>query len=133
MGQYFIIANVTKRQYLHPHRFDDGLKLMEFGASGGGVMMALAVLLADSNSPGNFGDLKSASPVVGSWAGDQIVITGDYGEDGNLYGSAPADDPPRDDEGRVLCLYKYAQAEFEDVSLAVHEALTEAGENVGSG
>jgi len=34
MGQCYVIANISKRQYLFPHRFGDGLKLLEFGASG---------------------------------------------------------------------------------------------------
>lgn len=52
MGQYYYVVNVTKRQFLHPHKFGDGLKLMEFGASGGGTMLGLAVLLADGNGRG---------------------------------------------------------------------------------
>jgi hypothetical protein len=81
VGQYFYCVNPAKRQYLLPHAFGDGLKLMEFGSSGSGTMMALAVLLADSNGRGG-GDLRSESPLIGSWAGDPIVITGDYADDG---------------------------------------------------
>jgi hypothetical protein len=81
MGQYYLIVNAKKRQYLHPHKFQDGLKLMEFGASGSGTMMALAALLADGNGRGS-GDLRSESPLIGSWAGDPIVITGDYADAG---------------------------------------------------
>lgn len=81
VGQYYYIVNTAKRQYLHAHKFGDGLKLMEFGSSGSGTMMALAVLLADGNGRGG-GDLHCASPLIGSWAGDPIVIAGDYADDG---------------------------------------------------
>jgi hypothetical protein len=47
MGQYYLIVNLDKKQYLHPHRFGDGLKLLEFGASGGGPDGPLAPSLKD--------------------------------------------------------------------------------------
>ena len=56
MGQYYLIVNLDKRQYLHAHKFGDGLKLLEFGSSGSGTMCALAILLADGNGRGG-GDL----------------------------------------------------------------------------
>jgi hypothetical protein len=93
MGQYHFVANMDKREFLHPHRFGDGLKLMEFGGSGGGTMLGLAVLLACSNDRGG-GDLHVdesttvgeaiAKHVVGRWAGDQIAIIGDYASDGDF-------------------------------------------------
>ena len=82
MGQYYFIVNLDKREFLHPHAFGDGLKLLEFGCSGGGVMSALAVLLANSNNRGG-GDLRSDNPIIGSWAGDRIIIAGDYAEPGD--------------------------------------------------
>lgn len=83
MGQYYYIVNIDKRQYLHPHKFGDGLKLMAFGCSGDGTMAGLAVLLSNGNGNGG-GDLDSDDPIVGSWAGDRIVVAGDYGEPGKF-------------------------------------------------
>lgn len=83
MGQYYKIANLDKKQYLHPHRCGDGLKLMEFGLSSFGTMSALAILLADGNGRGG-GDLRSDASIIGSWSGDRITIVGDYA-DGDLY------------------------------------------------
>lgn len=68
MGQYHYIVNLTKREFLHPHQFGNGLKLMEFGNSQGGVLAALAMLLMPERS----------------WEGDRIAIVGDYAEDGDL-------------------------------------------------
>lgn len=39
MGQYHYVVNLDKKQYLRPHRFGDGLKLLEFGSSGQGTML----------------------------------------------------------------------------------------------
>lgn len=78
MGQYYQVVNLDKKELLHPHEFTDGLKLLEFG-SGGLTMTGLAVLLACSNGRGG-GDLHSENPIIGSWAGDRVVIMGDYAE-----------------------------------------------------
>lgn len=83
MGQYYYPVNLDKREYIHPHKFGDGLKLLEFGCSTDGTMTALAILLADGNNRGG-GDLRSDNPIIGSWAGDRIVIAGDYADPGKF-------------------------------------------------
>lgn len=83
MGQYYYAVNITKKQYLNPHTFSDGAKLLEFGCSSEGMMTGLAILLSDGNNRGG-GDLRSDNPIIGSWAGDKIVITGDYADDGKF-------------------------------------------------
>lgn len=80
MGQYYKVANLDKKQIIHPHRFDDGMKLREFGCSSLGTMTGLAILLAVGNGQGG-GDLRSNHPIIGSWAGDRIAIVGDSAED----------------------------------------------------
>lgn len=84
MGQYYKVMNLAKREYIKPHAFGDGAKLMEFGSSGGGTMLGLTILLASSNGLGG-GDLGGAlENIDGRWAGDPIAIIGDYCES-NLY------------------------------------------------
>lgn len=87
MGQYHKIYNITKKEFLHPHAFDDGLKLMEFGDSAGGTLLALTILLAVSNGRGG-GDAPDSGPkakeYLGRWAGDKIAIVGDYAEANDL-------------------------------------------------
>jgi len=120
MGQYHLVVNLDKQQYLHPCRLGDGQKLLEF-ADGGATLTALAILLAKDNGRG-IGDLHVAPPdaplerwerkgfkrirtphayLVGSWAGDRIVIAGDYG-----------DKLPESQES----LYALALRTFEDIS-----------------
>jgi hypothetical protein len=110
MGQYYKIVNVKKRQYIKPHTFGDGSKLMEFSMSANGVLAGLAILLADGNGRGG-GDLNSENEIVGSWAGDNIVIAGDYA-DQNKFVNAPQQN-----------LYEVAEYEGEDISLKVLDAL----------
>jgi len=83
MGQYYYVVNLDKREYLYPHKFGDGLKLCEFGASGCGTMLGLAVLLSNGNGGGG-GDIDSDDEIIGSWAGDRIVLAGDYGDCGRF-------------------------------------------------
>ena len=82
MGQYYVIANIDKREFIDPYAFGNGVKLMEFSMDGASAMTGLAVLLASSNGMGG-GDLHlphetAFSHVPGRWAGDRIVVAGDY-------------------------------------------------------
>ena len=112
MGQYYLIVNLDKKQYLHPHHCGDGLKLLEFGCSANGTLTALAILLADGNNRGG-GDLHSDHPIIGSWAGNRIVIAGDYADEGKF-----TDDPTR-------TLYRVASEEYQDISRQALCAMTD--------
>ena len=115
MGQYHKIVNLDKKQILHPHKFDDGLKLMEFGQSGQGTMAGLAVLLAASCKGGarGGGDVDSESTLVGSWAGDRIAIIGDYCEEDDVIGMT---------KEQLMDAYK-AENGYEDISEQVRRGL----------
>ena len=114
MGQYYKIVNIKKKQYISPYIFGDGSKLMEFSMSANGVLAGLAILLADGNGRGG-GDLHSTNPIVGSWAGDNIVVTGDYADDGKFVKDVDKN------------LYSVANIEGEDISLKILEALFDDG------
>ena len=60
MGQYHLVVNLDRKQYLKPTSLGDGLKLLEFG-DGGPTLAALAFLLAKDNGRG-LGDLHGAMP-----------------------------------------------------------------------
>ena len=110
MGQYYKIVNIKKKQYISPHTFGDGSKLMEFSMSANGVLSGLAILLADGNGRGG-GDLHSENDIVGSWAGDNIVVAGDYADAGKF-----VKEPEQN-------LYEVASSEGEDISIKVLDAL----------
>lgn len=86
MGQYHLIVNPDKMQYLDPHNFGCGLKLMEFTNTPFGPQAALCVLLSTSNGRGG-GDLDETDltpeqqALIGSWAGDRVYVVGDYADD----------------------------------------------------
>lgn len=92
MGQYYLVVNKTKREYLYPHVFGDGLKAFEIIANGD-TLKALGVLLLKSDGGGG-GDLKAQrdenNPLIGRWVDDEIVIIGDYDSSG-LYNTADED------------------------------------------
>ena len=110
MGQYYKIVNIKKKQYITPHTFGDGSKLMEFSMSANGVLAGLAILLADGNGRGG-GDLHSENDIVGSWSGDNIVVAGDYADAGKF-----VKEPDQ-------TLYELAGSEGEDISIKVLDAL----------
>ena len=110
MGQYYKIVNIKKKQYISPYIFGDGSKLMEFSMSANGALAGLSILLADGNGRGG-GDLGSENDIVGSWAGDNIVIAGDYADAGKF-----VKEPEQN-------LYEVASSEGEDISIKVLDAL----------
>ena len=79
MGQYHKVYNIDKKEYIHPHKIDNGLKLLEQIGWINSTSTALFLLLANSNGRGG-GDAED-HPAIGRWAGDRIVIQGDYAEE----------------------------------------------------
>ena len=122
MGQYYKIINLDKQEYLSPYTFNNGAKLMEFSCSRAGVLTALALLLADGNGRGG-GDLHSANPVIGSWAGDQIVIAGDYADDEKFLGKEQLVKYKMLQENETANLYAYAGEYFNAISEKALEAM----------
>jgi hypothetical protein len=85
MGQHWQVVNLDKKECLHPRDFDEGLKFLEF-APGGHVMHALATLLAAPESMGAGGGDAKRTEWTGRWAGDRVVIVGDYTDSGPFAG-----------------------------------------------
>ena len=88
MGQYWTMKNLDKRQSLSTHAFGCGLKYLEQWFSGP-LYTALMVLLTDLSSLGDgSGDFKLdraqeflkqfITPIIGRWANDRVVFSGDY-------------------------------------------------------
>lgn len=119
MGQGYVVVNLDKKEYLRPHAFGEGYKLLEFGSSGGGTMAGLSILLANSNGRGG-GDLDSDDPIVGSWAGDRIVIAGDYAKAGDK-GEFPSK------EDFVTLYERCGDKEFTDISAKVLKVYEKGG------
>lgn len=82
MGQYWKPVNIDKREFIHPHRLGEGLKLWEIVANTTTVR-ALAVLLAAMPQRRGGGDIAEGE-IVGRWAGDRVALVGDYAERGDI-------------------------------------------------
>jgi hypothetical protein len=69
MGQYYLAANFSKREYIHPHRLGAPAKLCEiaFDRRVAGVLLAALAVK----------DRTLDHPFVGRWAGDQVIVVGD--------------------------------------------------------
>ena len=69
MGQYFIITNLEKREYIHPHDLKHGAKLLEIAKDP--IIHGLISFLQSNNKE------KTTSRLQGRWAKNKIILVGD--------------------------------------------------------
>ena len=82
MSQQFRIVNVTKHEFIDPASFGALPTLLSLASA---KLPATALMVLMANSLGqvrHYGrdDLKSTSAVPGSWAGDTIIMAGEYAD-----------------------------------------------------
>lgn len=116
MGQYFIIVNLTKGEYVQSR---GAMKLREI-AMDPFMAHVLFGLLAHGNGRGG-GDFVDHED-VGRWEGDRIVIAGDYGDD-ELYirDAAEALGLEVTEDDLNMNLYNYMVEHGVDVSQQAYE------------
>ena len=89
MGQYFKAVNTDKKEYVCPWCIGGGAKLWEWAANPEGAILTLLLRKSDEGGGGDYyGYHKGCgeggpiacdlSPVVGRWAGDRVMMLGDY-------------------------------------------------------
>lgn len=78
MGQYYKIINLDKKEFLNPWKLDSGAKAWEQLANPW-PGRALLTLVLSSPEPRGGGDLGD-DEIIGRWAGDRIIMVGDYAE-----------------------------------------------------
>jgi len=83
MGQYWIPVNLDKCEFINPHKLGCGMKLCEQFGTHPGTGAALLILMAAFPESRGGGD-PEPDPVIGRWAGNRIVIIGDYAENSDL-------------------------------------------------
>lgn len=82
MGQYHLLVNLDKREYIYSHQLGDGLKAWEQFASGPGGVMSAAIYLMVCPTPRGGGDFDAGpnNTMMGRWHGDYVTWVGDYAE-----------------------------------------------------
>lgn len=96
MGQYYLVANVDKREYMQSNGF---VKLMEWSYNRNPVVLALEEL------------------IVNEWKGDRVYVIGDYADSESVMHHA---DLIRDLEKEFGCdsLYAHIQSRFKRLNYA---------------
>ena len=100
MGQYYLLVNVSKKEYIDPHKIHEGAKFYEL-VSGSSMGVLLLFLLHKSDAIA-YGDVEDPQnyKYLGHWSGDEVYLVGDY------------------DSSQ---LYTYAKAKFRDITADVVE------------
>ncbi|RLI87728.1 MAG: hypothetical protein DRP01_00965 [Archaeoglobales archaeon] len=83
MGQYFLIVNLCKGEYLHPHKMGCSAKLYELCTDPRMGVLIYLLRKSDESGGGDIHPLKNF-PNAGRWAGDAIMVIGDY-DSSDLY------------------------------------------------
>ncbi len=103
MGAYFLVVNPSKRQYLDPARFGEGIKSSSV-LRGEYCLLALKLLISDCFK-------RNETAFRGAWLGDPVLLasddTGQPNPGGLLTGNAA--EPARN-------LHAWAKAEFTNIS-----------------
>jgi len=119
MGQYFILINLDKKECICSWNLSTGAKLWEWCANN--ICRLLPFLLRKSSENGG-GDIRKDYKNAGRWAGNKIVLVGDY-DDSKLYQKA------RD---KFKDISKEVVEEFNDFIEIPEHKLSLASEKCGS-
>lgn len=116
MGQYHKLINVDKKEYLDPHSIGLGVKQWEHQSDArwpiyGSLSDAMYILTMTSPARGG-GDMP-ASEISGRWAGDRVMVVGDYTEDEDL--------PAHFMAGQI---YGLCDSTYTEIGAEVREAFT---------
>jgi hypothetical protein len=85
MGQYHKLVNLDRKEQVQPYNLGLGAKQYEQTGDNGSISDALYLLVMTSPARGG-GDWESFDGLSGRWAGDRVVVLGDYTEDEDLPG-----------------------------------------------
>ena len=86
MGQYHLLVNSDKKEYVNPRDLGFGAKQLEHCGFVGDLPLVQYLLTTSSRDRG-FGDFLLTdynAEILGRWTGDRVFILGDYTEIGDV-------------------------------------------------
>jgi hypothetical protein len=86
MGQYHLLVNSDKKEYINPRDLGFGAKQLEHIGFLGDLPLVQYLLTTCSRARG-FGDFSLTEyneAFLGRWAGDRVFVLGDYTEQGDV-------------------------------------------------
>jgi len=110
MGQYHHLVNIDKKEVVNPHGLGLGLKQYEHTAVNNGGSLADAMYILMMTSPARGGGDFPQTDISGRWAGDRVLVLGDYTEDSDVPSIPNLGSLYRDSEGYTDITDMVAQA-----------------------
>lgn len=89
MGQYHMLVNLDKKEFVSPHALGLGLKQMEHLSNnhfGQIASLSDAMYFLVMTSPERGGGDFARTAISGQWVGDRVVVLGDYTDDSDVPG-----------------------------------------------
>lgn len=83
MGQYHVLVNYDKKEVVVPHGLGLGLKQYEHTGEYNGTLADAMYLLVMTSPARGGGDFPSTN-ISSRWAGDRVLVVGDYTEDSDV-------------------------------------------------
>lgn len=83
MGQYHILVNLDKREFVSPHGLGLGLKQREHNGAFEGTL-ADALYFLTMTAPARGGGDYPQTAISGQWVGDRCIVLGDYTDDADI-------------------------------------------------
>lgn len=108
MGQYHRLYNLDRKEYVEPYAL--GLGAKQYEHTGCKASLSDAMYMLVMTSPASGGGDWTPTPMSGRWAGDRVVVVGDYTQ---------ADAIPGYPDANTI----YGSKEFKDISTEVATAL----------
>jgi hypothetical protein len=105
MGQYHIVVNLNKKQFVHPGGLGLGAKQAEHFWGERNIGQAIYLLTCVPVGRGG-GDIVDGNyKFIGSWLGDRIAVVGDYSVDEDLPSYPGFGDVYRECQNRLDLMY----------------------------
>jgi hypothetical protein len=128
VGQYHILVNIDKQEWVDPHGLGLGSKQWE-GQVGSEGSLADAMYVLTMTSPDSGGGDLPFTDISGRWCGDRVLIVGDYTKPDAVQGFVGAD-----------AIYQLAtqSPDYKNITGEVRDAFTKiyemvfVQENIGS-